>query len=129
MVKYHSVLSNAMTEGITEAKTIETKVARHISDSITQRYLDTWNVLSKENSYINNLLGLSLATTGMLLQIREVNSTIDSGEYAKILDDLIEVMQKYAKKGIDYPSQAAALAYLSTVVLGFPLGDLEDENE
>ena len=115
-----------------EAKKIFEKiffVARHISDSITQRYLDTWNVLSKENSYINNLLGLSLATTGMLLQIREVNSTIDSGEYAKILDDLIEVMQKYAKKGIDYPSQAAALAYLSTVVLGFPLGDLEDENE
>ena len=122
-------LVTLMTEGITEAKTIETKVARHIKDSIAQRYFDTWNDLLKENSHTNNLVGLSLATTGTLLQIREVNSTIDSGEYAKILDDLIEVIQKYAKKGIDYPSQAAALAHLSTVVLGFPFGDLEEENE
>ena len=122
-------LVTLMTEGITEAKTIEANVARHIRDSITQRYFDTWRDLLKENSPTNNLVGLSLATTGMLLQIHEVNSTIDSGEYAKILDDLIEVIQKYAKKGIDYPSQAAALSNLSTVVLGFPFGDLGEENE
>ena len=118
-----------MTEGITEAKQIERNVARHIKDNIAQRYFETWSDVLKENSHTNNLVGLSLATTGIFFQIREVNSTIDSGEYAKILDDLIEVIQKYAKKGIDYPSQAAALSHLSTAVLGFPYGDLEDENE
>ena len=108
----------------TECDVLDKKTTQYIQKQISQKFIDVCTELSNEKVPIQVILrGLSLAFTMSIFKCTDVrNSAVETAE---IFDDVTQVLKKSQKKGVNFPSQAAALALHIPVLLGIDYKNLE----
>jgi len=113
-----------MSENFTECDVLDKKTTQYIEKQISQKFIDTFTELSDAKVPIPVILrGLSLAFTMSIFKCTDVRNSSD--ETTEIFDDVTQVLEKSQKKGVNFPSQAAALALHIPIILGIDYGNLE----
>ena len=113
-----------MSKNLTECDTVDKKTTQYIQRNITQRFIDTWVELSDRKVPPQLILqGLSIALAGFTIRVKETQGS--ENEIGQIIDDVVVILNKAIKNGVNFPAQAAALAILVQCVLGIKTENLE----
>jgi hypothetical protein len=110
----------------TESDTVNKTTTQYIQRNIAQRFVDTWLELSDSKVPPQLILqGLSIAFAQLVYSTKEAQN---SGKaIAKIIDDVNVVIVNSIKDGVNFPSQAAALAMIIPGIFGIDMRNLEDD--
>lgn len=108
----------------TECKTVDKKTTQYIERNISQKFIDVCAEL-KNNKVPHAVIiqGLSITLAKYLIQSKEIQNSQE--EIGKIIDETVNVLNKSIKRGVNFPSQAAALAITIQCVLGILPENLE----
>ena len=113
-----------MSKNLTDCDTVDKKTTQYIQRNITQRFIDTWIELSDRKVPPQLLLqGLSIALARCTIRVKETHGS--EKEIGQIIDDVVVILNKAIKNGVNFPAQAAALAILVQCVLGIKTENLE----
>jgi len=113
-----------MSKNIVECYCLDEKTTQYIERNISEKFIDLHRELYDRKVPSQHILrGSALALAKLLSNTTEAKNS--SQEISKIIDDVVTLLEKYQKKGVDYPSQAAALAFCVPSVLGINYDNLE----
>jgi len=113
-----------MSNNITECESLDKKTTQYIERHITQKFIDQINKLNDRKVPLQQITrGIALALTQLLANTTEVKNSNE--ETNKIINEIIPIVEKYQKSGLDFPSQAAALAFCIPPILGINYENLE----
>jgi hypothetical protein len=108
----------------TECNVVDKKITQYIQRNISKKFFDVCTEL--QNSKVPDsviLRGLSITLARCFVQVKETKG-FDS-EIAEIIDEVAVVLNDSIRRGVNFPSQAAALALVIQHVLGIDSENLE----
>ena len=118
-------MSKLDTEEIgTECNAANKKITQYIQRNISKKFFDVCTEL--QNNRVPDrviLQGLSITIARCFVQVKETKG-FDS-EIAEIIDEVAVVLNDSIRRGVNFPSQAAALALVIQHVLGIDSENLE----
>ena len=113
-----------MTEDYTGCPAVDKKTTQYIERNISQKFIDTWLELADSKVPPPQILrGLSIAFAILISRTNEAKNSGD--KIAKIIDDVAQVLKLSQYRGVDYPSQAAALGLCIPNILGIDYNNLK----
>ena len=107
-----------------ECETVDKKTTQYIERNISQKFFDLCNELHNNKVPHSVILqGLSITLAKYLTQIEDTqNSQIEIG---KVVNEVADVLNIAIERGVNFPSQATALAITIQYVLGIRSENLE----
>jgi len=108
----------------TECETVDKKTTQYIQRNISKKFFDVCAEL--QNSKVPNsviLRGLSITLSKCFVQVKETKNS--DSEIAEIIDEVAVILNDAIERGVNFPSQATALALVLEYVLGIHSENLE----
>ena len=108
----------------TECDTVNKKTTQYIQRNISKKFFDICTEL--QNSKVPDaiiLRGLSITLARCFVQVKETKNS--DSEIARIIDEVAVVLNDSIDRGVNFPSQATALAIVIQHVLGIDSENLE----
>jgi len=108
----------------TECDTVDKKTTQYIQRNISQKFFDL--CIELQNNKVPDsaiLRGLSITLTKCFVKVKETKNS--DSEIAEIIDDVVLVLNNAIKRGVNFPSQAVALAIVIQCVLGIKFENME----
>ena len=108
----------------TESDIVNKKTTQYIQRNISQKFFDV--CIELQNSKVPDsaiLRGLSITLARCFVQVKETKNS--DSEIAEIIDEVEIVLNEAIERGVNFPSQATALAIVIQYVLGIHSENLE----
>ncbi len=108
----------------TECETLDKKTTQYIERNISQKFFDVCTELRKSKVPDSAVLrGISIAMTKCFIQVKETKGS--DSDIADIIDQVVVVLNNAIERGVNFPSQATALAIVIQCVLGIKFENME----